>query len=395
MHQWSAIEKTHDLLQGTPEVSLTLVSQNDQTLDTCADSNEVKRQILNTLSKQWLKWLVLRRVTRSLMNKINVDIWNILNIQSMYWDDTIHQFRVHQNINSSLNLINEIIDHYKYHKDEDRLIANIENQADLLHQSLDGHINSTIDSPTWLYQRRYLELVKTTWKKYSVIFFDLDALNSINNKISHIAGDIYIATFAKMLRDLSCVKDNGIKRHIDIPIRWWWDEFLLLVNTDSEDVLQKVVQRFNVADFKKQFFENLNKAWIQVKVVEKNNFLSSLKTLYKKVFQKVINWVNDSDVNKKHCENLKEEWIEVNTLEKNIGFSLWTALYKEGVDVDELISHADHSMYKNKSQDWLFLRVCQMITDLSPEYIIRVIPHSIQQFYLKSRKKFFDHKNSN
>jgi hypothetical protein len=32
------------------------------------------------------------------------------------------------------------------------------------------------------------------------------------------------------------------------------------VNTDSEDVLQKVVQRFNVADFKKQFFENLNKA---------------------------------------------------------------------------------------------------------------------------------------
>jgi GGDEF domain-containing protein len=159
--------------------------------------------------------------------------------------------------------------------------------------------------------------------------------------------------------------------------------------------LQKVVQRFNVADFKKQFFENLNKAWIQVKVVEKNNFLSSLKTLYKKVFQKVINWVNDSDVNKKHCENLKEEWIEVNTLEKNIGFSLWTALYKEGVDVDELISHADHSMYKNKSQDWLFLRVCQMITDLSPEYIIRVIPHSIQQFYLKSRKKFFDHKNSN
>jgi diguanylate cyclase (GGDEF)-like protein len=348
MNQWSAQKKEDDLWEETPKVSLTLVPENGQTIDKSLNRDKVKRQILYTLSSQWLDWLVLRRVTRSLMEKINNDISNVLHIQWMYWEDTIHQFRIRQNIKSSLDLINEIIDHYKNHNDEVRLITNIENQADLLHQSLDGHINSTIDSPTWLYQRRYLDLVKTTWKKYSVIFFDLDALNSINNKISHIAGDIYIATFAKMLRDLSCVKDNGIKRHIDIPIRWGWDEFLLLVNTDSNEVLQKVVNRFKCSDFKKKFYENL-----------------------------------------------KEEWIEVNTLEKNIGFALWTALYKEGVTIDELISKADNSMYKNKSQDWLFLRVCQMITDLSPEYIIRVIPHSIQQFYLKSRKKFFDHKNSN
>ena len=100
------------------------------------------------------------------------------------------------------------------------------------------------DSLTGLYNRLYMDKILNTWDGHSGIMIDMDYFKEINDRFGHSVGDRALKDTANIL--MSSVPENSI------VIRFAGDEFILLLTTSQEIILEKTeenirkaVQEFN------------------------------------------------------------------------------------------------------------------------------------------------------
>ena len=301
------------------------------------DYKNSRREIIKTLSESWLQGQTLRKVTLSLVSEIKDDIAKILKIMDMYGSDVIHQSYIDQNVDIAISLIQDQVRCFCVgHIQEDQLIQQITWQAKLLKNAIEWNINSFIDPLTWLYNRAFLEKIAATWKYYSVIVVDLDTLNLINNTFWHKIWDLYIKVFADMLRTSVRVKQSNTEEWIretssrlDFPIRMWGDEFVLLVDTDSNQVIEdKIIPRIQSKEFVELFKQELEEV-----LLDQRSF-----------------WLTPQ---------------EAHILDTHAGCSVWTALSNGVSTIKELIDIADEDMYNNKtSNEWAIQRLVDQFENL-------------------------------
>lgn len=103
-------------------------------------------------------------------------------------------------------------------------------------------LNSLVDSLSGLYNRRYLDNILEHLKrdpKRSVygVMMDVNGFKKINDSFGHSEGDKVIRNIGRILSD--SIPECGI------AIRYAGDEFILLLNTESEDVIKNTINLVN------------------------------------------------------------------------------------------------------------------------------------------------------
>jgi diguanylate cyclase (GGDEF)-like protein/PAS domain S-box-containing protein len=115
-------------------------------------------------------------------------------------------------------------------------IANLEQQALMCPLTLVGN-------------RRYAETIlaekMSEWDRYErsfgVVFIDVDHFKSINDQYGHAVGDVTLKMVAATIR-------NDL-RTFDFVGRWGGEEFLVLLQTDDAEELEKAANRLRVLVF--------------------------------------------------------------------------------------------------------------------------------------------------
>ncbi|MBQ5463054.1 MAG: GGDEF domain-containing protein [Fibrobacter sp.] len=113
--------------------------------------------------------------------------------------------------------------------------------------------NIFIDKLTRLFNRYYLDKISNEMrhrKKIAVMMLDMNGFKSINDNFGHSEGDDALFTMAELL--LGSVGSHGT------VIRYAGDEFVIVLNTDNEEVAESYRERiklnlakFNAAQLKK------------------------------------------------------------------------------------------------------------------------------------------------
>lgn len=111
-------------------------------------------------------------------------------------------------------------------------------------QSSCRYINSEYkDRLTWLYNRNYINRL---WKsnRYSVLFIDVNRFKYINDVYWHASWDQVLKDIAMLLRDSVQSKDR--------VCRISWDEFIILIPTDSKEELELIKSRLieNITNYR-------------------------------------------------------------------------------------------------------------------------------------------------
>lgn len=132
----------------------------------------------------------------------------------------------------------------------------LENEAKLKERTVELKRLSHTDPLTHLYNRRYFnEIFDFEWKRSSrdktsltLIMCDIDYFKDVNDTHGHIAGDEYLVSLSRVLR-------NKFKRDTDIVARYGGEEFVILLSgLDDADALQmSETLRRQVADHKVVF----------------------------------------------------------------------------------------------------------------------------------------------
>ncbi|MCR5627422.1 MAG: GGDEF domain-containing protein [Lachnospiraceae bacterium] len=97
--------------------------------------------------------------------------------------------------------------------------------------------NLLIDSMTGLYNRQYLTNFKHADKKLCIMMIDLNDFKSINDKYGHSEGDRAIIKTANLL--------NTSVGVLGTAVRYAGDEFIILINTDSQATVRKCLDRMH------------------------------------------------------------------------------------------------------------------------------------------------------
>lgn len=96
--------------------------------------------------------------------------------------------------------------------------------------------NLVIDKLTGIFNRYYLEKIKVSLRKqnyFSIMMLDMNSFKKINDKFGHSEGDKALVGMANILR--KAVGADGR------AIRYAGDEFVVLLNTDKDELLQNVI----------------------------------------------------------------------------------------------------------------------------------------------------------
>lgn len=158
-------------------------------------------------------------------------------------------------------------------------------------------IKALIDRPTGLYNRNYLEEIKSNdpssdFMNYFLILIDIDHLKKINDNYGHLQGDKAIEIVGQSIT-------NSIRKK-DIGIRYGGDEFIVLVFNAQKDAVNKVVERI-----KKEIKEQNKRKNMNVKVsigISFGNCFTDLNKAIKKADEKLY----------KQKDKLKENFHAVN-----------------------------------------------------------------------------------
>lgn len=145
------------------------------------------------------------------------------------------------------------------------------------------------DFLTWTLKVDYLNKVPQD-SKYSIIYLDIDDFKYINDTYWHKQWDLYLKKFSEILK-LSL-------RDTDKIVRYWWDEFVILVDTIDYKELLAIATRL--------------KTQISTTSIELSNQLNNTRS---------------------------REWFSS---------SIWYALFNEWSNISELINDADLEMYERK-----------------------------------------------
>ncbi len=182
--------------------------------------------------------------------------------------------------------------------------------ADIIKAKLAVIENKYLDPRTSLYNAKYIQEMAEKWD-YSIIKIDIDDFKIINDTYWHAAWDKVLEEMWNIFRSSVWINDK--------PCREWWDEFLILVDTKREDVIQNIIERIN----KKLFVFN---SW--------HHFIISLSV-----------WYCVSD---------------------------WKLEFKERMSI------ADVHMYNQKNQNSQLYRLAKKITDIrDPEIYESLLKHII------------------
>ena len=100
--------------------------------------------------------------------------------------------------------------------------------------------NNMIDQLTGIYNRKYLEklygeLNSKIQKEIGILMIDIDYFKKYNDTYGHIKGDIIIKEIASILR-------TSIKKD-DVAIRYGGEEFLIILNSVSENYLNEIYNK--------------------------------------------------------------------------------------------------------------------------------------------------------
>lgn len=118
----------------------------------------------------------------------------------------------------------------------------LENETKLEEKTVELRRLSHTDPLTGLYNRRYFnEIFDFEWKRSSrdktsltVVICDIDFFKKVNDTLGHMAGDAYLVSLARLLR-------NKFKRDTDIVARFGGEEFVVLLSgLDDDDAFQMV-----------------------------------------------------------------------------------------------------------------------------------------------------------
>ena len=135
--------------------------------------------------------------------------------------------------------------------------------------------------------------------KYSVIYIDIDMFKEINDNFWHQKWDEVLIETVRLLK--TCIREN------DKLVRIWWDEFVILVQTNDEKDLNAITERIN------------------------NTFLESKFVL--------DNWTDFIKI-----------WL-----------SMWKSVYENSKTLKQTIAEADIDMYNSKSAEGQVLRLRRQI----------------------------------
>ncbi|WGS65628.1 GGDEF domain-containing protein [Marinitoga aeolica] len=101
------------------------------------------------------------------------------------------------------------------------------------------------DSLTGLLNRRYyveivpkvIKLKEYIGKGFGIIVLDLDNFKPVNDKFGHKSGDYALKKVGDII--------NKNTRKSDLAIRYGGDEFVILVNTNDEETIDKIINRID------------------------------------------------------------------------------------------------------------------------------------------------------
>lgn len=71
--------------------------------------------------------------------------------------------------------------------------------------------------------------------EYAILFFDLDYFKEVNDKYGHECGDVVLATFAKLIKQLTRVED--------VVARYGGEEFVALIHYEENNELENYISR--------------------------------------------------------------------------------------------------------------------------------------------------------
>ena len=74
-------------------------------------------------------------------------------------------------------------------------------------------------------------------ESFGAILIDFDNLKEVNDKYGHIEGDCALKTFIEIIRN--------VLRKSDILVRIGGDEFIIIMDCDSNCILEKTIERIN------------------------------------------------------------------------------------------------------------------------------------------------------
>ncbi len=192
-----------------------------------------------------------------------------------------------------------------------------------------NYINAKyVDSLTWLYNKKFLDEVGDE-KMMSIIFLDLNSFKKINDIFGHVFWDYILRYFASII-------SSSIKNE-DYAVRFWWDEFVLLLDTNDEQVLTRVSQRIQNAIEEKSLEEIIRDS-----------------DLTKEEKDKLFNLAKEHNINWLSCSS----WYALNNLWDNFC---------------ELIAKADINMLSRKSLDSTIYRLIQEINGFDDPVKLRYI----------------------
>ncbi len=143
---------------------------------------------------------------------------------------------------------------YKRKADEAKFL-----QGMVAQKKINAEFKLNIDDLTKLYNRRFIfnkldDLCGRTTQNFGVIYADLASLKSVNDLHGHKAGDRYITSVADCLK--MATRDD------DYCARVGGDEFLIILNDVSEEILQMIVERIgnliSIIDSKEPFTIHAN-----------------------------------------------------------------------------------------------------------------------------------------
>lgn len=111
-----------------------------------------------------------------------------------------------------------------------------------------------VDNLTQLYNYHYLQIylnnemarLKRYAKELGLILIDIDNFKKINDTYGHAAGNIVLRSVSKIIK-------QNIRLHIDIPVRYGGDEFLIILpetNTEGTNMLaNRILEIIRSTDF--------------------------------------------------------------------------------------------------------------------------------------------------
>jgi len=171
-----------------------------------------------------------------------------------------------------------------------------------------------IDPKTGLYNDRWFldafmkkYLQPGSKQKVSICFIDLDDFKKVNDEFWHPVWDIVLKEVARRLL-------KSVRSWKDIVARWWWDEFVVLLDNISEEnlqikiknIMQNLNWEFKLENWKKLFIWGT--VWYAISEFDSENYTKDIPE--NRIKEMILEWLKTELVSKadKSMYNNKKNW---------------------------------------------------------------------------------------